>query len=182
MFRPYSRPRFRWPLPPWRRVVPGVRPGGGAREVSRCGYRCPPEWFDIDIRPSGEQLGTPSEAGGPNAGPFRECLEVVAVGRNEDIFGRCPFGNAGDSQLLGLFGRHVLHRMNRPVEFVLKEFLIKRADKGTGLPEPMDEFVSELIAASFDFDELDLVSAILEGLLDDCRLSLGEVGSPRRQP
>jgi hypothetical protein len=72
--------------------------------------------------------------------------------------------------------------MNRPVEFVLKEFLIERADEGTGLPEPMDEFVPELIAASFDFDELDLVSAILEGLLDDSRLSLGEVGSPRRQP
>jgi len=40
----------------------------------------------------------------------------------------------------------------------------------------------ESLAARFNFDELDLVSAILEGFLDDYCLSLGEVGSPRRQP
>jgi len=140
------------------------------------------EWLNVQVGAFGQQLGLPAEAGGADGRILGERIEVVAVGRHEDVRGGGAFGDAGDDEGVGLLGGHVLYRVDGTVEFAVEYLLVETADKGPGRAEAVDEFVGDLVASCLDLDEFDGVSAVFECGLDGGRLSACEIGPSGRQP
>jgi len=126
-------------------------------------------------------LRAPAQTRGADGRAGGQFLERRPVGRDERVARLPSLGNRSGHEFLGLFGRHILHRVDRAVEILLEDALVEFADERAGLPEPVDQLVSDLVARRLHGDEFDLVPAVFQGLFHQRGLSPGECGPPRRQ-
>ena len=138
----------------------------GCQQLLDTGVDVSPERFDREVGPVGEQLGTATETGGADRRSLREVGKRRTPGRDQHVLRWAALGDARDHQVGGLVGRHVLHRVDGGVQLAVDDLLVETPDERAGRPQPVDEFVPDLVAGRLDGDEFDRV------LIDTLRVFL----------
>ena len=111
----------------------------------------------------------------PTVAPSGSSSRVKPSGRDQRVARRGALGDAGDEQVVGLVGRHVLHRVDGGVDIALDDFLVETPDERPGLAEPVDQFVLNLVAGRLDLHQFNVVAAVLKDLHHRRCLAEGQI-------
>jgi len=138
--------------------------------------------FDTEVGPGGEKLCAPAEAGSADHCTGIEVGESPTVGSHEEVGRRGSLGDAGDDQLRGRVGGHVLHRVDGAVDLARKDFFVEAPDERARLSQAVDQLVADLVAPGLDLDQFDLVAPRFQGLRNRGGLAAGEIRAPGGEP
>ena len=158
-------------------------PLGGAAQP---GVDIAPQHLDLQVGAQGQGLGLTAQAGGAQPGAEGQGVETVEVAADEGVARVLAFRDGGDAQALGLFGRHVLHRMDGDVDPAVQQgFLDLLGEQGLAA-QLHQAAVLDAVAGGDDLDQrhgrfdlgLGFAQGPADGPLHHARLGQGQFGAP----
>lgn len=124
--------------------------------------------LDLKVGSQGQGLSLTAQTGGAQTCAQRQVGETGEVAADEGVAGVLALGNGGDAQALGLFGGHILHRVDGDVDPAGQQGLLDLLGEQGLAADFQQAAILHPVAGGDDLDQ------------GDCGLDLGFRARPGR--